>query len=71
MEQTGKTISAEMLCAGAGSDKGGVVAVAVFESAFPLAKGNYYDVEGRNNDGDAAFIHVAKLPAGHGERSRS
>ena len=39
-------------------------AVAVFESAYPLAKGNYYDVEGRNKDGDAAYIHVAPLPAG-------
>jgi len=61
--QTGNTISAELLCAGTG-DKAGVAAVAVFESAYPLAKGNYYDVEGRNKDGDAAYIHVAPLPAG-------
>lgn len=56
--QTGSTISAEMLVGG------GISAVAVFESQYPLAKGNYYDVESRNKEGDAAFIHVAALPAG-------
>ena len=58
--QSGSTISAELVCAGSP----GVSAIAVFESAFPLAKGNYYDVESRNDKGDAAFIHVAELPPG-------
>lgn len=61
--QSGKTISAELLCAGT-DNTAGVAAIAVFDSAWPLAKGNYYDVEGRSKEGDAAYIHVASLPAG-------
>ena len=34
------------------------------ESAYALAKGNYYDVEGRTKEGDAAYVQVASLPAG-------
>ena len=63
VEQTGSTISAELLIDSA-SQAGGISAVAVFESAYPLAKGNYYDAESRNKEGDAAFIHIAVLPAG-------
>ena len=65
VEQTGKTISAELLLSAekAGATTG-VTAVAVFESSYALAKGNYYDVEARNKDGDAAYIHLAPLPAG-------
>lgn len=61
VEQTGNTISAELVCA---APTGGISAVAVFDSAWPLAKGNYYDVESRNAKGDAAYVHVATLPAG-------
>jgi hypothetical protein len=56
--QTGRTLSGEMVV------EGGVVAKVVFESAYALARGNYYDMEARNADGDAAFVHVATLPAG-------
>ena len=62
--QTGATISAEMLVANANTKLGGISAVSVFESPYPLAKGNYYDIEGRNKEGDAAFVHVAAVPAG-------
>ena len=61
VDQSGRTISAELLLA-ASNKATGISAVAVFESAFPLARGNYYDVESRNKEGDAAFIHVASLP---------
>ena len=62
VQQNGKTISAELLIAG--TETPGAAVVAVFESNFDAAKGNYYDVEARNKDGDASFIHVATLPAG-------
>lgn len=61
VQQTGRTISAELLLSAAGA-KDSLSAVAVFETPWPVAKGNYYDVESRNQEGDSAFIHVAKLP---------
>lgn len=61
--QSGKTVSAEILCTDTGK-QAGVSAVAVFESPYSLAKGNYYDVEARTKDGDSAFIQVAQLPSG-------
>lgn len=64
VDQTGKTVSAELLVKDARNSASGISAVAVFESPYSLAKGNYYDVESRNKDGDAAYIHVATLPAG-------
>jgi hypothetical protein len=63
VEASGRTISAELLCAASDGD-GSVATQARFESAFELAKGNYYDVEARNREGDAAYIHVARLPSG-------
>jgi len=63
VDQTGKTISAELLLAN-NNKASGISAVVAFESAYTLAKGNYYDVESRNKDGDSSYIHVASLPAG-------
>ena len=62
VDQSGKTISAELLVAS--NTDAGLSTVAAYESAYPLAKGNYYDVESRNKEGDAAFIHVTTLAAG-------
>jgi len=58
--QTGKTVSAELLV-GTGSASS-VAVIAAFDSPYPVAKGNYYDVEARSKDGDSAFVHVASLP---------
>lgn len=58
--QSGTTIRAELLCSGSAS--AGVSAVAVFDTPYPVAKGNYYDVEARTKEGEASFIHVAALP---------
>lgn len=63
VQQTGTTISAELLLSAGAKDSVSLSTVAAFESSWPVAKGNYYDVESRNKDGDSAFIHVAKLPA--------
>lgn len=43
---------------------GGVAITASFDSAWPLAKGMYYDVESRSKSGDGAFMQVAGLPEG-------
>ena len=64
VDQSGKTVSAEILVADASNNAGGISAVAAFETNYPLAKGNYYDVESRNKEGDAAYVHVAKLAPG-------
>jgi len=55
--QSGKTVSAELLAPG-------LAIGAAFESAYPVAKGNYYDMEARTKDGDSTFVHVARLPPG-------
>lgn len=55
--QSGKTVSAELLAPG-------LIIGAAFESAYPVAKGNYYDIEARNKEGDSAYVHVARLPPG-------
>ena len=54
------TISAEIVL------NGGVIGTASFQSAWPVARGMYYDVESRSKDGDSAFVTVAQLPAGSG-----
>lgn len=54
------TISAELVTSG------GVAATVVFESAWPLARGMYYDVEARSQEGDSAYVHVRTLPTGKG-----
>ena len=59
--QSGKSITAELLCSSSGGSS--ISTVAVFETPWAVAKGNYYDVEARSKGGDAAFIHVAALPA--------
>ena len=64
VRQTGQTMSAELLVRADQSTTGGIAAVAVYESAYAIAKGNYYDIESRNKEGDAAFVHVASLPTG-------
>ena len=43
---------------------GGVVATTSFESKWPLAEGNYYDVETSSRDGDVAFVQVKSLDKG-------
>ena len=50
------TISAELVVTG------GVAATVVFDSPWPLARGMYYDVEARSQDGDSAYVHVRTLP---------
>ena len=61
--QSRKTVAAELLVASSQPAEG-IAAIVVFESEFALAKGNYYDIEARNRDGDASFIHVAAMPPG-------
>ena len=50
------TISAELVT------NGGVAATVAFDSPWPLARGMYYDVEGRSSEGDSAYVHVRTLP---------
>lgn len=50
------TISAELVT------NGGVAASVAFESAWPVARGTFFDVESRSPEGDSAFVHVRKLP---------
>ena len=50
------TISAELVT------NGGIAATMAFDSPWPLARGMYYDVEGRSQDGDSAYVHVRTLP---------
>lgn len=52
------TISAELVT------NGGVAATVAFESPWPVARGMYYDVEARSQEGDSAFVHVRTLPSG-------
>ena len=61
--QTGKTVSAELLVP-SGSGATSLAVVAAFDSAYVVAKGNYYDCEARSKNGDSAFVHVASLPPG-------
>ena len=51
------TISAELVT------NGGVVATMAFDSPWPVARGTYFDVEARSQEGDSAFAHVRNLPA--------
>lgn len=37
----------------------GVMATVAFESVWPLAEGNYYDIASKNKDGEVAFVQVA------------
>ena len=50
------TISAELITSG------GVAATVAFESPWPVARGMYYDVEARSQEGDSAYVHVRTLP---------
>ena len=51
------TISAELVT------NGGVAASVAFESPWPVARGMYYDVEARSQEGDSAYLHVRTLPS--------
>merc|ERR1719291_54944 len=51
------TISAELVT------KGGVAVTVAFDSSWPLARGMYYDVEARSQEGDSAYVHVRSLPS--------
>ena len=50
------TISAELVT------NGGVAATVAFESPWPVARGTFFDVEARSQEGDSAYVHVRKLP---------
>ena len=52
------TVSAEL------ATTGGVAVTVVFDSAWPVARGMYYDVEARSSEGDSAYVHVRTLPEG-------
>ncbi|KAL1522733.1 hypothetical protein AB1Y20_017707 [Prymnesium parvum] len=52
------TITAELVT------NGGVVATVAFQAPWPIARGMYYDVEARSQEGDSAFVHVRSLPDG-------
>lgn len=52
------TVTAELITSG------GVAATVVFDSPWPVARGMYYDVEARSQEGDSAFVHVRSLPQG-------
>ena len=43
---------------------GNVAASCSFQSAWPLSRGMYYDVEARSKQGDSLFLQVAALPTG-------
>ena len=61
--QTDKTVSAELLVAGSSATS--LAVTAAFDSPWPVAKGNYYDVESRSKEGgDSAYVHIAALPSG-------
>jgi len=51
------TISAELVT------NGGVSATVAFDSAWPVARGTFFDVEARSPEGDSAYVHVRKLPS--------
>jgi len=55
-ERKPPTISAELVT------NGGVAATVAFESPWPVARGTFFDVEARSQEGDSAFVHVRKLP---------
>ena len=50
------TISAELVT------NGGVAATVAFDSPWPVARGTYFDIEARSQEGDSAFVHVRSLP---------